>query len=118
MQNDEIQIMVKYDNYYIDKSQYEMIYSIIDDTNILQPINQSIKHLTTYEFISYRGIIMYKLEINVIDKLEELEYNIKFVDELDQYKEIKNKLTNNGYFRILYEKSRNTVNEIYKQYSQ
>ena len=32
--------------------------------------------------------------------------------------DIKNKLTNNGYFRILYEKSRNTVNEIYKQYSQ
>ena len=49
----------------------------------------------------YDDIINCKLEINVIDKLEELEYNIKFVDELDQYKEIKNKLTNNQFYRCM-----------------
>ena len=94
MQNGKLHIMVKYDNYYIDKTQYELAYSIIDDINILQPI----KKLKTYEFISYKGVIMYKLDNNVIDKLKKLNYDIKYIYDFENCND------------ILYEKQKNTVN--------
>ena len=74
--------MVKYDNYYVDKEQYTFIYNFINDPTILQTIDK----LTTYEFISYKGRIMYKLEETVIEKLEDMNYPIKYIDELEHYK--------------------------------
>ena len=76
-------------------------FGIIDDINILQPI----KKLKTYEFISYKGVIMYKLDNNVIDKLKKLNYDIKYIYDFENCND------------ILYEKQKNTVNEIYKHYN-
>ena len=114
--------MIKYDNYYVNKEQYTIVYNFINNPQILQSIDK----LTTYEFISYKSRVMYKLEETVIEKLEELKYPIKYIDELEHYKielermstELQNqkKLNSelsNGLINSLLTKSKNTVNEIY-----
>ena len=48
---------------------------------------------------------MYKLDNNVIDKLKKLNYDIKYIYDFENCND------------ILYEKQKNTVNEIYKHYN-
>jgi hypothetical protein len=77
-----IYLLLKYDNYYINKEQYMKIYNCINDPNIIQHIDK----VSTYEFISYKGRVMYKLEEQIVKKLEYLEYPIKYIDDLEKYK--------------------------------
>lgn len=77
-----LNIIIQYNNYYIDKKNYNVIFNIINDENILQSIDK----LTTYEFITYKSIVLYKLEKLIIDKLISLNYQINYINNFEQYK--------------------------------
>lgn len=77
-----LNIIIQYNNYYIDKKNYNVIFNIINDENILQSIDK----LTTYEFITYKTIVLYKLEKIIIDKLISLNYQINYINNFEQYK--------------------------------
>jgi len=77
-----LNIIIQYNNYYIDKKNYNVIFNIINDENILQSIDK----LTTYEFITYKTIVLYKLEKIIIDKLISLNYQMNYINNFEQYK--------------------------------